>query len=964
MGALPRPDVPPGPQRDLVEALHALHHRAGWPSLRLLAREAGCSHTTVSSVLSSRRLPTWGMLQLVVEAMDGDVAEFRPLWLAASSTGPVPVAPVEMLAGRGVELTTVRRHLGQGAGGLLLVRGVAGIGKTRLVQAAVTSSAPATTVGWGSCIPLATDVPLLPMVDVLRSVHEVDAGQWLKEALAERPPYMARSLARLLPELAPSSSPAADPDDDWSGHRLFAAVEGVLSALGSLRPFGVVLEDLHWADVATLDLVEHLLARRVSVPLVATWRTEDAAVPAATTAWCARVRRLEAVHTLSLGALTREETAAQIAMVSASRSAPALVDTIYERSEGLPLFTEQLVADPDPVLPELLGELLDQRLAPLDEPEWRVVRALATAGRPLSETLLGDVTGLPSAALASALHDLDARHLLRTGRSDRIELRHALLAEAAARRLTAHETADEHRRLASSLAAAPDPVAAEVAEHWQRAGDTEEELVWRIRAAQQAASRFAFVQAAAQWRRALALWPDDVEAVGSPAVRRVDAYLAALDALWLADAAAGRTVAEEALRALDDHTGRDAADTYRNAAGFMEEPDEALRLAERAVAIYEQLPPCPGYVKALATQAYVLDCAGRDREAATLAARATEVSAGLGDPALHRTRLAVQASLEPRLDVALAQIELAVGIELPEPDLFSDVYVATIHTHALLITNAAPEEVAAAARPVLRTAAGEEHDTWPLSALRCNVVTAYRRAGQVGRAAELLDPRTEAPVSFLTWAEHSERVLLDAVRGRHEAAARRLAELSAVPFDTGLSNLVETTEAFAEAELWGGRPQAAYDRAVDLVRTCAPTDASGWVAGLLVLVARAAADLAASGPPTTREQLLGSVLALRDGAVDDPFEPLPADPARAALASAWTAETLRLAGRATVETWVAAARGWDRLSRPHEAAYCRWRAAEVALRTGHGSAARTLLQRARHDAREHVPLLAAIAATG
>ena len=78
------------------------------------------------------------------------------------------------------------------------------------------------------------------------------------------------------------------------------------------------------------------------------------------------------------------------------------------------------------------------------------------------------------------------------------------------------------------------------------------------------------------------------------------------------------------------------------------------------------------------------------------------------------------------------------------------------------------------------------------------------------------------------------------------------------------------------------------------------------------------------------------MLALRDGAVDDPFEPLPADPARAALASAWTAETLRLAGRATVETWVAAARGWDRLSRPHEAAYCRWRAAEVALRTGHG----------------------------
>ena len=363
---------------------------------------------------------------------------------------------------------------------------------------------------------------------------------------------------------------------------------------------------------------------------------------------------------------------------------------IYERSEGLPLFTEQLVAEPDPVLPELLGELLDRRLAPLDEPAWQVVRSLATAGRPLSEALLGDVTGLTSAALASTLHDLDARHLLRTGRSNRIGLRHALLAEAAARRLTAHETADEHRRLASCLAATPDPVAAEVAEHWQRAGDTEQELVWRIRAAQEAASRFAFVQAATQWRRALDLWPDEADVAGSPEVRRVDAYLAALDALWLADAAAGRTVAEEALRALDDHTGRDAADTYRHAAGFMKETDEALRLAERAVAIYEQLPPCPGYVKALATQADVLDGAGREREAKTLAARATEVSAGLGDPVLHRTRLAVQATLEPRPDVALAQIQAAAGIELPESDLFNDVYVATIHTHLLLTTNAAP----------------------------------------------------------------------------------------------------------------------------------------------------------------------------------------------------------------------------------------------------------------------------------
>jgi lambda repressor-like predicted transcriptional regulator len=85
VGGLPRPEIPPGSQRDLVDALHDLQHRAGWPSLRVLAREAGCSHTTVSAVFSSPRLPSWGVLEVLVAAMDGNVAQFRRLWLAAST---------------------------------------------------------------------------------------------------------------------------------------------------------------------------------------------------------------------------------------------------------------------------------------------------------------------------------------------------------------------------------------------------------------------------------------------------------------------------------------------------------------------------------------------------------------------------------------------------------------------------------------------------------------------------------------------------------------------------------------------------------------------------------------------------------------------------------------------------------------------------------------------------------------
>src|SRR5688572_24359739 len=85
MSALPRPDLPEGPHRELVDALHELHHRAGWPSLRTLARETGVSHTTVSHAFSSPRLPGWGTLELLVEALDGDTWAFHDLWLEATT---------------------------------------------------------------------------------------------------------------------------------------------------------------------------------------------------------------------------------------------------------------------------------------------------------------------------------------------------------------------------------------------------------------------------------------------------------------------------------------------------------------------------------------------------------------------------------------------------------------------------------------------------------------------------------------------------------------------------------------------------------------------------------------------------------------------------------------------------------------------------------------------------------------
>ena len=174
MSALPRPEVPPGPHRDLVDTLHDLHHRAGWPSLRRLAIAAGCSHTTVSKAFSSTALPTWGTLELLVEAMDGDTTSFHDLWLAASSPAAAhPAPPATRIAGRRTELAAVRDHLQTGTG-LLLVTGEAGIGKTALVTAAARSAD--TWIATGHCRPLSTLVPLLPIGELLRQLLEDSEG--------------------------------------------------------------------------------------------------------------------------------------------------------------------------------------------------------------------------------------------------------------------------------------------------------------------------------------------------------------------------------------------------------------------------------------------------------------------------------------------------------------------------------------------------------------------------------------------------------------------------------------------------------------------------------------------------------------------------------------------------------------------------------------------------------------------
>jgi predicted ATPase len=137
----------------------------------------------------------------------------------------------------------------------LLITGDAGVGKTRFIGEGMARAAAAGLVTLrGECLPTADKLPLLPVAAALGELARRDDGALLDGALGSTPPYVREEVGRLLPRLGPAS--AADPSGEaeaWRRERLFAAVAELLGGVARRAPVGLVIEDVHWADTATLD---------------------------------------------------------------------------------------------------------------------------------------------------------------------------------------------------------------------------------------------------------------------------------------------------------------------------------------------------------------------------------------------------------------------------------------------------------------------------------------------------------------------------------------------------------------------------------------------------------------------------------------------------------------------------------------------------------------------------------------
>jgi DNA-binding CsgD family transcriptional regulator/tetratricopeptide (TPR) repeat protein len=904
--------------------------------------------------------------------------------------GRCVTAPVAFV-GRENELSRLLEAL-SGETRLVLVVGDAGVGKTRLAGEVMTrASAAGVVMARGECLPLADTLPLLPVASALGELARLEGGGLLERALGDASEYVRGEVGRLLPGFGPRGEPEpAGREEGWRRERLFSAVAELLGAAagGAASGVGLVIEDVHWADSATLDLLTFLTraGRRDAVTVIATCRSDEVPVAAQVADWLAQMRAAAGVEEIRLGPLSRPEVTRLIAALAGGPAPRQVVDEVYARAEGNPFFTDQMVAAGLPggegvpaALPVRLAELLTARAGRCAGDARAVLAGLAVAGRPLSEDLLGVVTGLNVETVRDGLRELSAARLLAEGAGQTHRPRHALLAEAVAGGLLPGERAALHERTARALTAAGDPaLAAEVAGHWQAAGNLAEELPARVAAAEAAERVFGYAEAAAHWERAIELGQAQPEAADAAGIRVPRMYVRAIDALRQFGAGIrAERLAEEAYRRFADHPDPAIAAAVRHRAAYyraMGAADIGLPLIEEALRLYEQTPASADQAEAWLDYADTfLRAAGGRREGILPALkRGQEIAEAAGATALIPRLLAclaVDAFLRGQITEGFAFLERGWTLARAADDVVELVRLPLAESDALLKLARFESAAETASRGIASVRQVGLDASTGASLLAFNATEALLALGRTAEAAALIDPLTTGPPDRDYWPLHEARAEIDLLRGEIAAAEKRRQQIDSM--FASISH-VEFAREFghraAELALWAGRPGDALDEVRRVLTLIKNPDLTIFCGRLLAAGMRACADLAARARARRDEAACDTARAAADGLTSwmdqmagIPFTDHPFAVTTPAERATWDAEKTRLTGVGDPEVWRRAAKSWEGLGCPHRAGYAWWRQAQAQLDSGQPpAAAATALRAAEAAADGHAPLLAQI----
>jgi len=496
------------------------HRLAASLTQEALAERAAVSSTAIAALeRGRRRAPRLSTLRQIARALDLSADDLAALVAAASAErdhggtpapdGPTrsfttaapadhrpgpgsPTAPAKArrwrtaFAGREDELAHLDRA-GQEGRRLVLVVGPAGIGKTRLVSEFVERQGrQGVTVAWGRCSEEGLG-PYLPFVEVARHLVTTADTSRLTDAVGSR-----GELVRLVPELEARLGPLSSPTRAEAGTEQRLLFEAVSALLSSCAPMVVVLDDLQWADDATVALLRYLVRDGAldEVVIVATVRDTDLTPDMAGV--LADLGRHADIGRVALGALDDDVLAALVGDLVGSSVTGEVVRSVAAATEGNPFFAEEMTVhlidsglineaageavlggDPEGAgVPDRIRETLTRRLLSLPSDALDLLLAGSIIGREFELSVAGAAADLDALRLVDAADDGLLSGLIEETGPGRLAFSHALVQHAVGDRLSYARAAAIHRRVAEVLerrlggpAALPVP-AADLARHW------------------------------------------------------------------------------------------------------------------------------------------------------------------------------------------------------------------------------------------------------------------------------------------------------------------------------------------------------------------------------------------------------------------------------------------------------------------------------------------------------------------
>jgi DNA-binding SARP family transcriptional activator len=486
---------------DRAGALSTYHHCAS-----VLERELGVSPDPATQQVFER---------LMAQTPEALPATTGPATTGPATTGPAGAARTGAAAeflGRSAELASLQdiwREAAAGQPALVLVRGGAGVGKTRMVaQLAQLARAQRAVVSFSQCFGTAGRLALAPVADWLRTPAVQAAAETLD-------PVWRAEVSRLVP---PKNEPAGPASlramaDAWQRHRFLEGLARALLAAG--RPTLLVLDNVQWCDQETLAFLPFCLGLDPRAPLLVagTLRDDGDGEDLALAAWADRLRSAGLLRELALGPFGPADTARLAAAVTGRELTGQDADLLQAATGGFPLYVIESMrsaAEPGsaPVPAGDLAAVLRQRLAQTTPAAREVAGLAAATGADFTLDLLTEASDLDAFTVVGAVDELWRRRIVRE-LGDGYEFSHDLLRDAAYDLVSPPRRWLLHRRLAAALELlhgdSTGPVAAQLAAHHAHGGQPARAVTYYQQAADIAAGRFAHGEAIRLYREALAL---------------------------------------------------------------------------------------------------------------------------------------------------------------------------------------------------------------------------------------------------------------------------------------------------------------------------------------------------------------------------------------------------------------------------------------------------------------------------